>query len=174
MIGKISIFCGPITSGKSEELIRRVNRCKCMGKNALIFKCEKEERSHTFIVSRNSLSLQAYSLHEPEMALQIYDLMEIKPDIIAIDEIQIMPESIVSVVRHFASLGVDIYISGLDKAYGGKPFGYLSQLLAVADIVEKKQAVCFNCLDDTASFTYWVNEHQLEARCFKCFDQFVI
>lgn len=65
--------------------------------------------------------------------------------IVAIDEAQFFPPSIVEVVDKLADQGYRVIVAGLDQDYRGEPFGSIPQLMAVAEYVTKNLAICVKC-----------------------------
>ena len=63
----------------------------------------------------------------------------------AIDEVQFFDEAIITVVSRLAKRGLRVICAGLDQDYRGIPFGPMPHLLAIADKVDKVQAVCTVC-----------------------------
>ena len=58
--GSLEVVCGPMFSGKSEELIRRIKRVQISGKNFILFKPFLDDRYSTRnIVSHDKRSLEA-------------------------------------------------------------------------------------------------------------------
>jgi thymidine kinase len=72
-----------------------------------------------------------------------------RPDteVVAVDEVQFLDEGIVRVVNTLADQGVRVVVAGIDMDFRGMPFGPMPTLLAVAEIVDKLQAICVICGD---------------------------
>ena len=73
--------------------------------------------------------------------------------------------------------GKTFYISGLDMTAEKKPFGLMPQLLAIADKIEKFAAICYDCSEDNAVYSYYlgkkdtdivVGNHEYIPLCRKC------
>lgn len=173
--GWIEVICGSMFSGKTEELIRRLNRAKIARQKIQIFKPALDKRYHTEnIVSHNENSVQAVPVH---LSTEIISLSE-NAEVVGLDEAQFFDESIVEVCDNLANAGKRIIIAGLDMDYLGKPFGCMPQLMAIAEYVTKVHAICMVC-GEVASHSYRLsasNEKVLlgetdhyEARCRRCF-----
>jgi len=182
-VGRIEVVCGPMSSGKSEELIRRLRRQKIAGKSIIVFKPQQDVRDGMQIKSRNHTILdeEVLPLHIAKDAITLFEELDIKPDTVAIDEVQFLDQEIVPVVRLIAQMGIDVVIAGLDKNFKGDPFGPMPQLLAIADDVLKLNAVCMKCKEASATYTYRKTsdkeevvvggDEAYEARCGTCWSE---
>jgi thymidine kinase len=141
--GSVEVVCGPMFSGKTEELIRRVKRAQIAKQRVQIFKPAMDTRySEEEVVSHSSLTIKA----EPvESAVDILVRLKDSTRVVAIDEIQFFDEAIVTVVTKLAARGCRVICAGLDLDYRAQPFGPIPQLLAIADEVTKIHAICTVC-----------------------------
>lgn len=141
--GRIEVVCGPMFSGKTEELIRRVKRAQIAKQRVQIFKPAIDVRYHEKnVVSHSSLSV----VSEPVSASK--DILSKLTDltrVVAIDEVQFFDEGIIHVVTKLADRGLRVICAGLDLDYRAIPFGPMPSLLAVADEVVKVHAICTVC-----------------------------
>ncbi len=141
--GWIECICGSMFSGKSEELIRRLRRGLYAKQNVKVFKPSIDNRySEEAVVSHNGNQLDAISIEHSSQILK-YDLQGI--DIIGIDEVQFFDNEIVSVAQKLAEEGYRVVVAGLDMDFKGVPFEPMPEMMAVAEIVTKLQAVCAVC-----------------------------
>ena len=137
--GWIEIICGPMFSGKTEELIRRLVRAQYAKQNVAIFKPKTDDRySDDYIVSHNKRKIKSIIVESSD---EIYKLKD-SADVFGIDEAQFFDDSLVDVCNELANLGKRVIVSGLDMDYKGKPFGPMPNLLAIAEYVTKVHAVC--------------------------------
>jgi len=142
--GSIEIIVGPMYAGKSEELIRRVNRSKIANLKVLSFKPEIDSRySIQHITSHNGKQLECIPVSSAREVLQYIDTEEF--DVLAIDEVQFLGEDIVSVCQKAASMGKRVICSGLDMDFRGEPFQVVPNLMAIAEYITKLTAVCMKC-----------------------------
>jgi len=173
--GTIEVVCGPMFSGKTEELIRRLVRAQIAQKKVYIFKHSTDNRySENYIVSHNKNKIKCHSICSPN---QIIDYSK-KIDILGIDEAQFFDLSIIDVCNKLANDGKRIIIAGLDRDYKAIPFGPMANLLAHADYITKLNAICMVC-GNQASFSQRLtkDENQIlvgesdnyEARCRDCY-----
>ncbi|MBI4239925.1 thymidine kinase [Candidatus Uhrbacteria bacterium] len=167
-------------SGKSEELLRRLRRSVIAKKKIAVFKPSVDTRwNKTYeLCSRNGECIQALPITDPqEMLRAIEDV-----DVVGIDELHFFPEVIVSVVEQLRKEGKHVIASGLDMDFRGEPFGCVPQLLAVADLVLKLDAICMIC-GKSATMTQrlingkpapyttsniHVGDEEYQARCRNC------
>jgi thymidine kinase len=141
--GSVEVVCGPMFSGKTEELIRRVKRAQIAKQRVQIFKPAMDTRyAEEEVVSHSSLAIKA----EPvETSIDILMRLKDSTRVVAIDEIQFFDENIVTVVTKLAARGCRVICAGLDLDYRAQPFGPMPELLAIADEVTKIHAVCTVC-----------------------------
>jgi thymidine kinase len=141
--GWIEVICGSMFSGKSEELIRRVNRAKIARQKVQVFKPAIDNRYHdTNVVSHNGTSEQATIVDNAEEIPQNVDQ---DTEVVAIDEVQFFGPEIVDVCRTLADQGKRVIVAGLDQDFRGEPFGPTPYLMAIAEFVDKLQAICVKC-----------------------------
>lgn len=175
--GWIEVICGSMFSGKTEELIRRLNRVEIANQSYLLFKPKSDTRfSQEKIVSHSGLSKNAISIESSVEVIQHHS----DEKIVAFDEVQFMDGQIVQVAQQLANKGVRVIISGLDMDFKGRPFGPMPQLMAVAEYVTKVHAICKNC-GNLAQFSHRNSTDQnlvvlgekdkYEPLCRSCFNQ---
>jgi len=170
--GAIEVVCGPMFSGKTEELIRRVKRAQIAKQRVQIFKPALDTRyDETKVVSHSSQEI----LSEPvEKAVDILLNLKDSTRIVAIDKIQFFDIEIIKIVEKLANRGYRVICAGLDLDYRAVPFGPMPMLLAMADNVQKIQAICTVCgtpatrsqrLSDCQDTVLLGEADQYEARC---------
>ncbi len=175
--GWIEVICGPMFSGKSEELIRRIRRSEIARQRVQIFKPALDDRYHaTDIVSHSQQRLPSVVVAG---SAEILERVEDRTEVVAIDEGQFFDPGIVAVCSRLANLGKRVIVAGLDQDYLGRPFGAMPALMAAAEYVTKQLAICMVCGGPaghtqrlTASRDQIVVGAQgtYEARCRHCFE----
>ena len=141
--GRIEVITGPMFAGKSEELIRRINRLKYAKKNFLVFKPLLDDRySETEVVSHRNRREKSIPISKPE---EIYNYLKENTEVICIDEVQFFDEKIIDIIDELANRGLRIIVSGLDTDFKGNPFMVTAKLLAKAEFVTKLTAICAKC-----------------------------
>lgn len=139
--GELTVICGPMFSGKTEELIRRIRRAKYGKKEITIFKHSIDTRyEKKCIVSHAGDKLEAIMIHDPN---NFFQFISHKTDLVAIDEIQFFSKDIIEIIMKMRNQGIDVIVAGLDLDFRGVPFGVMPYLLALADEVLKLKAICF-------------------------------
>lgn len=170
--GSIEVVCGPMFSGKTSELIRRVERARIAKQRVQIFKPAIDVRyDETKVVSHTSRTVDS----EPvEKAVDILLKLKDTTRIVAIDEVQFFDMDIIKIVRKLANRGYRVICAGLDLDFRAVPFGPMPMLLAAADEVQKIHAICTVCganatrsqrLSDINDTVLLGEKDSYEARC---------
>ncbi|PKP35625.1 MAG: thymidine kinase [Bacteroidetes bacterium HGW-Bacteroidetes-17] len=140
--GWIEVICGSMFSGKTEELIRRLNRAKIAKQRVEIFKPEVDKRyDEKNVVSHDANAVQCTPV---QTAAQIL-LYDIDVDVVGIDEAQFFDMELVNVANVLADRGFRVIVAGLDMDFRGIPFGPIPGLMATAEYVTKVHAICMKC-----------------------------
>lgn len=156
--GWIEVVCGCMFSGKTEELIRRLNRALIARQQVEIFKPAIDRRYHAEkIVSHAEREIRSTPVQFANDIL----LLAGDCDVVGIDEAQFFDDAIVDVCNHLANTGKRVIVAGLDMDYEGRPFGPMPSLLAVAEFVTKVHAICAET-GELASFSYRLNENNAQ------------
>jgi thymidine kinase len=142
--GWIEVISGVMFSGKSEELIRRIRRAVLARKKVQVFKSHLDERYG---------GLQAISSHdggridaEPiQSSLDVMEHTRAETEVVAVDEVQFLDDGIVGVANALADHGIRVILAGTDMDFRGQPFGPMGALLAVAEKIDKLNAICVIC-----------------------------
>lgn len=178
------VITGPMSCGKTEELLRRVKRCIIAQKKVKVISPQVDTRTKgDYIESRNGLWLDAITVKDSNAIL--HHVCE-QDEIVALDELQFFDENIVNVVKALVEKGKRVIASGLDLDFKGEPFGYMPELLCLADKVDKLSAVCMKCGADNATRTQRLingfpadkssplimigGDENYEARCVRCYE----
>lgn len=178
------LITGPMSCGKTEELLRRIRRGIIAKKKVKVISPEVDTRAKgDYIESRNGLWLDAIKVRNAASILS-----KVKPDdeIIAIDELQFFDELIVTVIKRLMDDGKKVIGTGLDLDFKAEPFGYMPELLCIATKVDKLTAVCMKCGCENATRTQRLvdgkpvskdsplimigGNETYEARCVKCYE----
>ena len=173
--GWIEVICGSMFSGKTEELLRRLNRAFIARQKVEIFKPAIDTRyHHQNVVSHNANSIRSSPVQFANDLL----LLAGDCDVVGIDEAQFFDEHIIAVCTKLANSGKRVIVAGLDMDFSGRPFGPVPQLMAIAEYVTKVHAICVKC-GDIAHYSYRKTaaldqiklgeKESYEARCRRCF-----
>ncbi len=173
--GWIEVITGCMFSGKTEELIRRLNRARYAKQRVVIFKPSIDDRySADSVVSHSKQKLQAISV---KVAKDITDHVD-DYDVIGIDEAQFLGEGVVPVAERLADSGKRVIVAGLDQDFLGRPFHPIPHLMAVAEYVTKNLAICMQCGNPADRSQRLIRRdatvvvggtESYEARCRRCF-----
>jgi len=140
--GWLEVVCGPMFSGKSEELIRRLRRAEIAGLRTLIVKPAVDQRYDVgHVVSHAGAKMRAVS------AASGADVFRLAGgyDAVGIDEVQFFDERIVDSIEALVARGARVVAAGLAQDFRGLPFGSMPELLCIAEFVDKLEAVCHRC-----------------------------
>jgi thymidine kinase len=176
-VGWIEVICGPMFSGKSEELIRRLRRAMIARKRVEVFKPAIDDRySNDEIVSHGDLRMHSQVLND---ARQIVEKIDWRSEVVGIDEANFMGPHLVDVAQRLADSGKQVIVAGLDTDYMGRPFAPMPDLLAHAESITKTLAICVRC-GNPAKHTQRLRGSEdlivvgaadmYEARCRRCFE----
>ncbi|XP_059088925.1 thymidine kinase, cytosolic-like [Tigriopus californicus] len=142
--GQIQVIFGPMFSGKSTELIRRLKRYQIARYECLIVKYAKDVRYDSeSIATHDRQTLKAVS------ATCLSDLRNQarKYDVIGIDEGQFFPD-VVAFCEDMANCGLTVIVAALDGTFQRKGFSNILELVPLAEHVVKLTAVCMSCFGE--------------------------
>ncbi len=164
-------------SGKSEELIRRLQRAMIARKRVQVFKPVIDVRySDTEIVSHSDIRMKSDVVAGAGEILQKVDR---RTQVIGVDEANFMGTGLVDVASQLADSGKQVIIAGLDTDFMGRPFPPIPDLLAQAESITKTLAICMRCGNPAKHTQRLVESEDLivvgagglyEARCRRCFE----
>jgi|TARA_B100001142_G_scaffold325428_2_gene378973 thymidine kinase len=140
--GSIEVICGSMFSGKTEELLSRVNKVRFANLKAKIFKPKIDSRYDAKkVVSHDGNSIESIVVENSNKILKYCN----EAHVIAIDEAQFFDNDLLVICNKLAAKGIRVIVAGLDMDYLGKPFGPIPNLLAIAEHITKVHAVCIDC-----------------------------
>lgn len=178
--GKLIVHTGSMFSGKTSSLEKDVKRFNIAKYKTIAFKPSVDSRYRkNEIVTHDLTSMNAILVKDIDELIKYSK--ELKPDVIAIDEIQFLSGSvdkIVSAINEFLEMGLTVIVAGLDMDFTGTPFEIVKELMPIADYLYKHHAVCVICGTDA-----WVSHRktkdqerikigaakEYEPLCRKCF-----
>lgn len=178
------LITGPMSCGKTEELLRRIRRSIIARKKVKVVSPAIDTRAKgDYIESRNGLWLDAVKVKH---SIQILSLVKEKDEVVAIDELQFFDSNIVKVISTLMNDGKKVIGTGLDLDFKGEAFGSMPDLMCLATCVDKLHAVCMKCGSDHASRTQRLingkpadknsplimigGDETYEARCIRCWE----
>jgi thymidine kinase len=182
--GWIELVCGSMFSGKTEELLRRIRRAEIARKRMQIFKPQIDARYGLQRVASHS-GIAREDVIVVANAAAILGHLNADTEVIAIDEVQFFDWAIADICTKLADGGCRVIAAGLDQDFRGEPFGPMPLLMALAERVDKLQAICV-CCGQSASRTQRLidgrsaryddpvilvgGSESYEARCRQCHD----
>jgi thymidine kinase len=177
--GRIEVIVGPMFSGKSEELIRRLKRARIARQRVACFKPDIDLRYHrTSIASHSAQTHEACTVANVERLREALHGQLDDVEVVGIDEAQFFDDTVIPLAMELVHLGKRVLIAGLDTTFTAEPFGPIPALMAIADEVTKLSAVCMQC-GAPAVHTQRLGQSQelvvvgaagmYEARCRACF-----
>ncbi|MCE5308955.1 MAG: thymidine kinase [Acidobacteriales bacterium] len=176
-MGWIEVICGPMFSGKSEELIRRLRRAMIARKRVQVFKPTIDTRySNDEIVSHADTRMKSEAVSNVHEVLTRLDW---RTEVVGFDEANFLGPDLIEIANQLADSGKQVIIAGLDTDYMGRPFSPIPELLAHAESITKTLAICMRCGNPAKHTQRLVESDDLivvgaagmyEARCRRCFE----
>jgi thymidine kinase len=176
-LGWIEVICGPMFSGKSEELIRRLRRAMIARKRVQVFKPFLDDRySPDEIVSHGDMRMRSEVVQN---AGEVLSKLDWRTEVVGVDEANFMGPDLIPVASKLADSGKQVILAGLDTDYMGRPFSPIPELLALAESITKTLAICMRCGNPAKHTQRLVASDELivvgaagmyEARCRRCFE----
>ena len=150
-MGRLEVITGCMFSGKTEELIRRLERVRIAHGQILLFKPTIDDRySRNAIVTHYGREFEAHLL--PSGSESIETLTEIIGEeglragaVVAFDEGNFFSEKLPLLCEALVTMGKRVIVAGLDLTFAAEPFSPMPTLMALADQVDKLHAVCVKC-----------------------------
>lgn len=174
--GWVEVIVGSMFSGKSEELIRRLNRARIARQRVQVFKPVIDARYSVENIA--SHSGQTHGSIPVSTTSEMLGHITADTQVVGIDEGQFFDTQIIDAVNKLAGDGIRVIIAGLDQDFMGRPFEPMPQLLSIAEFITKTHAICVKC-GSTANYSQRTVESdervevgaadKYEARCRKCF-----
>lgn len=141
--GWLEVICGCMFAGKTEELIRRINRIKYAKKSVIVFKPAIDNRyDQKQVVSHSNQRIDSIPI---DKANEVFNYLKTLPYAVAFDEAQFFDEELIDIVERLANSGVRVIVAGLDQDFRGEPFGIMPTLMAKAEYITKLQGICMVC-----------------------------
>ena len=185
----LEMIVGPMFSGKSEELIRRVRRAMIAEQEVKVFYPAQDTRTNSgSITSRNGMAVIAEQMAATSACRDLLRLLPQLPEVVAFDEAQFFDDGLVALAEELIANNVRVIVAALDLDFAGRPFGpAIPHLLAIADRVDKLTAVCAVCGSEAAVRTQRLvdglpatkesplvlvgdSAEGYEARCLRCYE----
>jgi thymidine kinase len=179
-MGELQVVCGPMFSGKTEELLRRLRRAEIAKQNIVLVRPAIDTRSEEGIVlTHNGTKMPSIVAKNSSFVLDLAQYY----DVIGIDEVQFFNRDLIDVILYLTRQRV-VICSGLDTNYRYEPFGIVPELMAYAEKVDKLTAICNSCGNEATRTQRLINGkpasfsgdeimigglETYQARCRNCF-----
>lgn len=179
--GSLTVICGSMFSGKTEELIRLIRRAMHARKNVQVFKSAMDTRCDTTLIrTHDGTCFNAVTIADTR---QMEALLLPDVQVVGIEEVQFLDDRVVGLCQRLADQGIDVIAAGLDQDFRGLPFGFMPTLMALADNVMKLHAICKVCGEEASRTQRLVDgrpagwneptimigaDERYEARCRHC------
>lgn len=177
-VGLITVYCGPMFSGKSEALLSDLKLRRDHGRQRFqLFNPRTNTRDGGVCRSRKGLEEPSISF---ETIAELRDLIDPEVNAIAFDEVQFAPREIVRLIVALRDRGQDVVVAGLDYDFYGLPFPVVAEIVNTTSDVHRRHAWCTQC-GDRAQWSQLltqlpsdggnivIGDNEYEARCFSHF-----
>ena len=182
--GFVEVITGSMFSGKTEELLRRLRRARIAGQETAVFTPALDERYGTTKIGSHAGREWEATVIEPEGdgPWDIRDHLN-GEKVVAIDEANFFDDTLVDVAEALAADHRRVIVCGTDQTFRGEPFHPVPELVALAEYVDKLQAICAECGEPATRNQRFVDgepahvddptivvgaEERYEARCRNC------
>lgn len=153
--GLIEVVCGSMFSGKTDELIRRLVRATIAKQKVQVFKPSIDVRYAVEKVASHTGS--TFDAIPVQKAAEIRSKIDKDTTVVGLDEVQFFDAEVVEVAQELAERGIRVIAAGLDMDFRGEPFGFMPELMAKAETVQKLHAICMVCGDEASRTQRLVN-----------------
>ena len=151
--GYLELIIGPMYAGKSTELIRIINRYKCLKKNIVVI-------NHILNNRYGTNNLSTHNNEKVDKCIILKDLKDIDnqmfndSEVIIIEELQFFSDAYNVIIDWCDNHKKIVIGAGLDGDFTRSSFGDVLKLIPHAEKVTKLNALCKKCGDGTlAHFT---------------------
>ncbi len=141
--GSIEVVTGSMFSGKTDELIRRLRRATIARQKVQVFKPIIDNRYHVDKVTSHAGTV--FNALPIKSSTDLMKNLDADTSVVGIDEAQFFDDGIVNVAKDLADRGIRVIVAGLDTDFRGEPFGCMPVFMAIAEHVDKLQAICMVC-----------------------------
>ena len=140
--GILEIYCGPVKSGKTREILNRLDKIKYLDNCKFkIIKPSIDTRDNTLTSRFGSLSFNCHFVDEKNPQ-EILDLIDDNLNLLIIDEIQFFSINIVEIINSLIKKKVHVFVAGLDTDFRGEEFGEIFKLMSMATKIHKLSGIC--------------------------------
>ena len=151
VVPQLEVITGCMFSGKTEELIRRLVRVRIAKGHILLMKPTIDDRyDKNSVMTHYGRAFDAHLLEPGSETIEglIASVGESALDdatVVAFDEGNFFGEKLPHLCQQLVARKKRVLVAGLDLTFAEEPFGPMPTLMALADRVDKLQAVCVRC-----------------------------
>jgi len=159
MSGYLELIIGPMFSGKSTEIIRKIRLLQKINKKVLVIKPNIDNRyDNNKVTSHDFESADCISI---SLLSDVHENIIKQHDTIIIDEGQFFND-LVEVIDNWLKLyKINIIVAGLDGDYQQKPIGQILNLIPLSNKCIKLNSLCNICNNGTkAPFSFRTDQSQ--------------
>lgn len=172
----LEVITGGMFAGKTDELIRRLERHSIAKRRVALVKPNLDTRT-TKVRTHNGKEYDSTTVGSDDIAT-IKQIIE-ENEVIGFDEGEFFSAAVYQLLKEYEQSGTDkiFIVCGLDMDSEGEPFGIMPQLMAIASEITKLHAVCEHCFVP-ANISYSLVEKKAQilvggkdkykALCWKC------
>lgn len=145
---RLDIYIGCMFSGKSNELLKNLLNFAELGLSCLYInhKFDNRNKDHTFSTHHPFIIPKNYENINFVSVSSLKNLIKEEYDVIGIDEAQFFDESLIEFVKeHVETYKKHVIVVGLDADSKRQKFGYILDLIPLADTVTKLRGWCKDC-----------------------------
>jgi len=157
--GKIEVIMGPMFSGKTTSMMRRVKMHRHARKKCLVLKPrmdnrhkDENDKPKEQVITHDGYEMDAMVCEKISDAFSFCLGPNDKHEVVAIDEGQFFPDLATSCER-LANYGIVVIVACLSGSFERKFFGGVDALIPLADKVTMVRGVCNVCCKNKAPFT---------------------
>lgn len=143
--GWVELICGPMFSGKTDELWRKLNRLNYADIQYIIFMPRIDTRTKQEIVSRDNHRMKSITVAKSTDIISYLKKIKNKVHYVAIDEAQFFDEDLPDVCQYLADNRFNVFVAGLDTDFRGVPFEVITKIMGIAEKIIKLNAICTVC-----------------------------
>lgn len=140
--GILEIYCGPMKSGKTRELLYKIDKIKYIENCKYKFIKPKTDTRDEVVKSRFTTLTEKCIVVDENNPLEILQHIDSDLNLLIIDEIQFFNKYIIQTIETILKKGIHVIVAGLDTDFLGKGFGQVPQLMTLATHVHKLSGIC--------------------------------
>ena len=144
----LELITGPMMSGKTTELLRRLERHQIAGADVCLFRPASDSRDKLTHTAREH-NIRVVATDEAKLSDEAQRF-----DVVGIDEVQFFPPSTASFLNESANAR-HVIVSGINATSELGPWDTVQALIPFCDDITYMHAVCVRCGNQYASKSYF-------------------